>query len=385
MTELDAKTLARRVVEVCLSHPTDDGRVRAKLCRSLVNAGYDVHLIALGTEKGPGPDGVVVHPHGVGASRVRKFLERRRIAAHAAGLSPDIIHVHEPFLFGSVVAARGSSRIVWDVHEDYEILLAGHVAIPKPLRRIVWRLWDWQERRLLRHVDLILAATPGVAERYLSLHPNVVTVPNYPEIPVFDGPHPWTEPHLLFSGAICENRGVVEILEALGVLRREGLRIPFTIAGPMGSDAYEARLLEAIRKNGLGDDVKYVGWLPREEVVALACRATVGMVAHLPESQGDIAWPVKMFEYMACGLPLVYTNLGAMTEIAGDRAIGIAVEPRDIPALADAIRQLVSDPARSASCGATGRELVRTRFAWSVVEPLLVESFERLGVSTTGR
>lgn len=262
MTELEKKTPVGRVVEVCLSHPTDDGRVRAKLCRSLVDAGYDVHLIALGMEKGPGSDGVFVHPHGVGPSRVRKLLERRRIAAQAAALSPDIIHVHEPFRFGSVVGARGSSLIVWDVHEDYEILLAGHVAIPKPLRRIVWRLWDWQERRLLRHVDLILAATPGVAARYESLHSNVVTVPNYTEIPLFHGPHPWTEPHLLFSGAICENRGVVEVVEALSVLRRDGLRIPFTIAGPMSSDAYEARLLDVIHKNGLGDDVKYVGWLP---------------------------------------------------------------------------------------------------------------------------
>jgi glycosyltransferase involved in cell wall biosynthesis len=367
-----------RVVQVAIGHPADDGRVRAKIGRALVRGGYESHVFCPGAESGLAEDGVMIHHHTISESRIDRVRRQRQLARNAQALKPDVIHVHEPIMLGSCIKERGNARIVWDVHEDYEIVLSTREWIPKPLRRLVWRVWDYRERRLIRHVDLILAATPPVAERYLPLHPNVVVIPNLTEIAISDTAHDWTKPHAVFAGSIFESRGLLQVIEALGRLRREGLSIPMTIAGPIESHEFEKRLLSAIEVHGVSETVKYVGMLPREEVVDLCKQATIGVVAHLPESQGDVAWPVKMFEYMACGLPLVYTTLSAMVQLADGHQIGIAVDPFDVDALTSAFRSLATSPELSAHCADVGRDLIRTRYHWNVVEPVLLERYGAL-------
>ncbi len=369
-----------RVVQVTIGHPVDDGRVRAKLARAFVRGGFESHLICPGGTAGEAEDGVHIHPHRITESRFDRVLRQRSLAKKAASLDPDVIHVHEPIMLGSCTRRKGSAKIVWDVHEDYEAVLATREWIPKPLRKLVWRLWDFRERRLLQHVDLILAATPPVAQRYLPLHPNVVVVPNLTEVEIYDGDHDWAKPHAVFVGSIFESRGLLEVIEALGRLRREGRIVPLTIAGPIESVAFEKRLLHAIKVHGVSDSVKYLGAVPRAEAVHLCREATIGVVAHLPESQGEIAWPVKMFEYMACGLPLVYTTLGAMVYLADGQEIGVAVEPFDIDALVDAFRRLTSQPEYAEHCGAIGRKLIESRYHWNTVEPVLLDAYERITV-----
>lgn len=366
------------VVQVSIGHPSDDGRVRGKIGRSMVRAGFESHVIAPGGVPGVAEDGVILHPHAVGASRWRRFRSKRALACMCAALDPDVIHVHEPVMLGSVIANRGRARVVWDVHESYEVVLAGREWIPKPLRPLVWKAWDRNERRLLPKVDLVLAATPGVAERYRPLHGNVVVMPNVTEIDVYDGPHPWTRPLAIFTGLVSRDRGLLEVIAALGRLRAEGLRVPFRIAGMTDSPQFERELHETIRSHGVADDVTFLGMLPRADALALALEATIGVVAHLPASQGDIAWPVKMFEFMANGLPLVYTTLRAMVELAGTEEIGVAVAPGDIAALAAAFRRLVEDPVFAEACGARGRALVRDRYHWSIVEPQLIDAYGKL-------
>ncbi len=368
----------RRVFQISFAHATDDGRIRGKLCPSLVAAGYDVHFMAPGPDRGLCDDGVTVYPLPKIYSRVEKITFRRKLARQVAAMQPDIVHVHEPVLLGSVIAAAPNARIVWDVHEDYETILAGHIAIPPRLRRAVWRLWDFRERQLLKKVDLVLAATPGVEARYLPLHDNVVCVPNYPELEVFDGSHNWTHPHAVFAGSIEPNRGVIETIKALGITRRKGLRIKYTIAGPVCTTALEHEIRETITTEGLDDDVRYLGPIPRADVIALLQTATIGVVAHLPESQGDIAWPVKMFEYMACGLPLLYSTLGAMVEIADGEQIGVPVPAGDVAAIAAAFEKLATDAEFCEASSRKGREMIRSRYSWSHVEKRLVIKFEEL-------
>ena len=367
-----------RVVQVTIGHPVDDGRVRAKLARSFVRGGFESHLICPGGEAGLADDNVHIHPHEVSESRIERVRRQRGLARRAASLMPDVVHVHEPIMLGSCVRHKGTARLVWDVHEDYETELATRAWIPKPLRKWVWRLWDYRERQMLKHVDLVLAATPPVARRYLPLHPNVVVIPNLTEIEIFEGDHDWAHPHAVFVGSIFESRGLLEVIEALGRLDREGLTIPMTIAGPIESLAFEKRLLHAIETHGVAHSVKYIGPLPRLQALELCRQATIGVVAHRPESQGEIAWPVKMFEYMASGLPLIYTTLGAMVYLADGQEIGIAVEPFDIDALVEAFRRLATEPEHAKHCAAIGRKLIESRYHWNTVEPVLLAAYRKL-------
>jgi len=76
------------------------------------------------------------------------------------------------------------------------------------------------------------------------------------------------------------------------------------------------------------------------------------------------AWPTKMFEYMARGLPVVCSNFPLWSDIVGGADCGIAVDPRDATAIADAIRRLNEDPELSRRLGENGRRAVAERYNW---------------------
>src|SRR5438128_12548695 len=86
-----------RVVHVCNGHDADDVRVYHRECRSLAEAGYDVHLIAAPAySKSDGDAGVSVHDLPRARSRAHRFGRSLRIAKMAHEIRPDLFHVHEP-------------------------------------------------------------------------------------------------------------------------------------------------------------------------------------------------------------------------------------------------------------------------------------------------
>jgi glycosyltransferase involved in cell wall biosynthesis len=110
--------------------------------------------------------------------------------------------------------------------------------------------------------------------------------------------------------------------------------------------------------------VRFLGQVPRAEVVAAMRSARAGVVLNHPTVNYVDAYPTKMFEYMACGLPVVCSNFPLWTEIVRGADCGIAVDPRDPRAIADAIRALGDDPALARRLGENGRRAIAERFNW---------------------
>jgi glycosyltransferase involved in cell wall biosynthesis len=82
-------------------------------------------------------------------------------------------------------------------------------------------------------------------------------------------------------------------------------------------------------------------------------------------------------EAMACGIPVIANAAGALPEVVGaDGSAGLIVPPRNPPALAAAIAELLADPARAARMGAAARERVLRSFRWERAAAELVNVFE---------
>ena len=110
--------------------------------------------------------------------------------------------------------------------------------------------------------------------------------------------------------------------------------------------------------------VRFLGQVPRAEIVKAMDGARVGIVLNHPRPNYLEAWSTKMFEYMARGLPVVCSNFPLWAEIVGGADCGIAVDPRDPAAIADAIRRLNEDPALARRLGENGRRAVAERYNW---------------------
>ncbi len=361
------------VCHVCMTHNVDDGRVHHQFCKAVADAGYDVHLFA-SAPVNPITPCATVHLVRKDESRIRRGIESWRVALQVRKLKPDVIHVHEPMLLGPVVTLCRSAKIIWDVHEDYVELAHSRYWIPSHLRGPLAWWWNLSEKRSARQCVAITVAVPAFVPRYSTFNKRVVVLRNFP-VP---GPEaqrpPDMAPMAVYTGTILPDRGLREAVQAMAIVRDRGVALRFEIAGPC-DDGLIQELMSLVTELDLQDRVSYLGRLSRTDTLALQRRATIGLVPHLPEGSNDIAWSVKMIEFMEASLPIVYSDLHAHRDIAGSDDIGIRVNPRNPVEIADALVAL-TEPTRAAQCGANGRRAVLERLSWTSEKRGLIELYD---------
>jgi glycosyltransferase involved in cell wall biosynthesis len=125
------------------------------------------------------------------------------------------------------------------------------------------------------------------------------------------------------------------------------------------------RLRTLAQRLGLEQRITFAGMVAPSAVAALLKRAT--MLA-LPNPASAIATrftsPLKLFEYMAAGRPIVASNLPAIREVLTDNVDALLVPPGDAGALADAIRRLARDPALGERLSRAALDLV-PQYTWT--------------------
>jgi glycosyltransferase involved in cell wall biosynthesis len=363
------------VAHVCMTHNVDDGRVHHQFCKAVADAGYNVHLFA-SAPVNPITPCATVHLVRKDESRIRRGLESWRLAMRVRKLKPDVIHVHEPMLLGPIVRVCRSSKIIWDVHEDYIELAKSRYWIPEYLRTPLAKFWDWSEGQSARKCVGVTVAVPAFIERYSNFNKRVVVLRNFPV------PGPETKraddlaPLAVYTGTILADRGLKESIKAMAIVRDRGVALRFEIAGPC-DDGLIGELMGLVKELDLEDRILYHGRLSRTDTLALQRKATIGLVPHLPEGSNDIAWSVKMIEFMEASLPIVYSDLHAHREIAGTDDIGIRVNPRSPEEIADALIAF-TDPVRAAACGANARRAVLERLSWTAEKRGLVDLYDEV-------
>jgi glycosyltransferase involved in cell wall biosynthesis len=369
-----------KVCHLCSAHPADDSRVLHRMCASLSSVGYEVHLFAVSDRIEPyRVKDVIVHPLPECSSRRQRFSRRSRIAEMAENLNPDIFHVHEPELLGSTIARAGSRPVVYDVHESYLDILMERQWVPSPVRPLARLAWDKWERRLTPKCAAIVAATDHIAERYLSLHPRVVSIRNFTDISIqaseidFANRDGFT---CVFAGTILPNRNLDTTIRALGILRRRGTRADLWIAGKWSSDSYKQEIFALAEYEDVGQQVKYFGVLSRAEAVTLQASASIGLVNMLPTPNIVHSLPIRMLEYMAVGLPVIYSDFPSFRDIAGYCGGGIAVDPTSADQTADAIESVIRNPELARQMGQAGMGAVRKQFNWQREQTRLIALYE---------
>jgi glycosyltransferase involved in cell wall biosynthesis len=164
------------------------------------------------------------------------------------------------------------------------------------------------------------------------------------------------EHFVLYVGTIEPRKNLPRLLEAFARLRKEGLTsYGMIFVGQHGWKA--APVYAAVERLGLAGVVRFLGYVPIEDLVALYNLAEVLAFPSLYEGFG-----LPVVEAMACGTPVVTSSSGALGEIAGDAAE--FVEPTDVASIADGIRRVLTCPARRAELRERG--LARAaQFTWT--------------------
>jgi len=172
-------------------------------------------------------------------------------------------------------------------------------------------------------------------------------------------------PLVLFVGLLRYYKGLSFLIEAMPQIPG---RLLVVGEGPQGQE-----WRELTRQRGLEDKVTFLGRVSDEDLVALyhACDVFVLPAIHRSES-----WGAVQVEAMACGKPVVCTELGTGTSFVNVHGqTGLVVPPRDSAALAQAIGALLQDESLRQQMGQRARERAEQEFSSSVMVKRLVDLY----------
>ena len=343
------------------------------VAEGLVELGHDVHVLVSPGVGGRVPSGRAqwsALPPPFGNRRFR-LLRARTVTSLASQYRPDAV-IERYYNFGGegILAARKvGAHIVLEVNAPVVDLpgstkrLVDRALLVEPMRR--WR--DWQ----CRNADVIVTPSANI------LPPDV---PPWKILrtewgadidrfhPDASGYVPFTRNSgqvvAVFSGAFRAWHGAIHLVDAIRRLRargRQDIRAVFIGDGPEF-----ARVRAAAASL---DGITLIGAVPHEDVPAILAAADIGVapfdVAAHPSLAHEFHWsPLKIFEYMASGLPVVAPRIERLANLVSDGREGVLYDATHPDGLANALERLSSAVVRE-PMGAAARARAVAEFSWA--------------------
>jgi len=371
-----------RVAHLASVHRRDDVRIFRKQCGSLAANGYDVTLVVADGRGDEVSEGVAIVDAGRLPGRLnRMFRTSRRVYGKAVSLDADLYHLHEPELLPvGLKLKRSGKKVVFDSHEDVPTQMLAKPYLGLVSRRALAAAYARFERYACRRLDGIVAATPFIRDRFLEIHPRTLDIGNFPAIGELDAGRPWEEKReeVCYVGGISAHRGIREVVRALGLMET-GARL--NLAGVFSEPGVEAE----VKAYPEWKRVNELGFLGRDGVRSAMGRSVAGLVTLFPLPNYVDAQPIKMFEYMSAGIPVIASDFPLWREIVEGNDCGLLVDPLDPKSIAAAIDRLVKDPALARRMGENGRSAVMKRYNWSIEERKLLDFYENVLSGRGGR
>jgi hypothetical protein len=265
--------------------------------------------------------------------------------------------------------------VVYDAHEDTPRQVLYQHWIPAPLRKPISMAMKLAERVGGAWFDGIIAAEPGILQRFPERRTTLVH--NFPireelapsgEMPYADRPL-----QITYIGSISVVRGVREMVQAMQQL----------------SDFPEARLvlggtfhpveLEAEISAMPGSErVVIKGWLQREQVAEVLALTRIGIVTLHPTPKYLESYPTKLFEYMSAGVPVIVSDFPGWRRFVEEASCGLLVDPMDPHAIREAIHYLLAHPKEAEAMGQRGQQAIAKQYNWAHEARQLLAFYEAL-------
>ena len=357
-----------KICHITTVHPAQDARIFYRMCRALAARNHDVVLIA--------PETFTAEPRlrpshyndrlG-GAGRLRRS---GALALEAAlGEEADLYHFHDPELIPMALMLKMRRRnrvVVYDVHEDYPSMMRHKHWLPpwtRPAAAVSARLANWIAAHVL---DGIVTADGGVAADFEKAGTaNVFVHYNFPpaDFASRNNPGPVSPSwDLVYIGGLSQRTGIFIVFDALRILAQRGLRPTLRLAGYTDGEAGWAAIDAALRALGLHSQVKFDGRIAHSEVPGWLQRGRIGLVPlqAVPKFMKNI--PTKMFEYWACGLPVLASDLPPARQFVVEGENGYRFAPASATHLAERLAHLLRHPDICLRLGHNGRAMIESHW-----------------------
>lgn len=373
-----------KVLHLAYCHKLEDTRIFYKECRSLAQAGYEVHYVTGGDEYHKIEENNLVaetitfeedvsvfkHPFQYRVIRKRNL---KKLYDYLLSKEFDVCHIHENRLIEviGVLKKNRNCKLIYDAHEDSPREMLDYFAHYGKFKyfwgRVLSHCKEIKENHYVKKVDAVITATPEIGKRFSKFHKNVSVVRNYAILEASIVTPRFDSHSICYVGSISPIRGIVNIVKAI-----EGTDIGFNLAGTIPED-YE-RELKALKG---WENVKTYGYVNKEKVLDIYGTSCIGMLTLLEGKNIENSLPIKLFEYMQSGIPVIASHFPLWKEIIDNAGCGICIDPSDIKGMKHSIEALLKDPKKMKEMGENGRKAVIEQYNWDTQKATLLNVYSQ--------
>jgi len=362
--------LAARMQGVRICHLSSIQRIRDERAfsrESVPSVAYGLRPVIVGPHSLAGSNEQVEFvPVPRSRNRALRILLAIRMVRWALKQDADIYHVHGPELIPAGLALRHVFRkkVVYDTREDFPAMMLTKTYLPRRWRALVSRMVSVIEKLAARSANAVVTADPG------SLRPLARTGKsrklvfyNFPNLRYFPPNGRMEKPFdLVYRGGLSERAGTFALLQALQLLREQGIKARLLLFGYTDNIEVQQSIRDSLIALGIEHQVTLRGVIPHDAMASTLSQARIAVcpLQKIPKFMNNI--PVKVFESWACGLPVIATDLPPIRPFFGDRGLGLLVKPGDPQDLAKAIGRLLDAPELIEEYGRRARQMVLTRY-----------------------
>ncbi len=367
------KNRTRIICHITTSHPVFSSRIFYKECLSLTNGGYDVNLIAP-HEGDEIRFGIKIHAIRKTKGRITRLAVLPWVALLKAvhiRPRPRIFHFHDPELIpiGFLLALIGK-HVIYDVHEDIpKQILSKNLLLPRRITGTIGRILGWLEKITCLFFDAMITVNEDISKRLGERKSFIVR--NFPLLRQFPVMHSKKKdscaPVIIYAGGLTSARGTLDLVRAMADVQIDSTLILY---GEWESEVFRK---ECEREKGW-ERVKYKGYVSIEKVYDAIRDASIGISTLHPFPNYLRSLPLKIFEYMACAIPVIASDFPFWHELFGESVI--YVDPMNHLEISKCIDMLLKDLHIQKEMGKRGRKLVETEYNWEKESKKLLKTYE---------
>ena len=248
-------------------------------------------------------------------SRLKRILfASKKIFDTAVDIKADIYHLHDPELLRIAVKLKRktASRVIYDSHEDLPKQVLDKHWIPSLFRNSISKFIYRYEMNKASKIDGVISVTDKICKRFLKVNDNVCLVANFPILSNQNKDYSITKKYdntICYIGGLFPKRGIKELVQAL-----DYCDAILHLAGSFSSKKFE----KEVKSLKGWSKVNFHGYVSKNKIDEILLQSNIGIVILHPTESYKESLPIKMFEYMSAGLPVVASDFPEWKKIFDD-------------------------------------------------------------------
>lgn len=215
----------------------------------------------------------------------------------------------------AIFSTKSKKFLVYDDLDYFEDLQHGQIQ-----RAVV----SFSEKYCLKSANLVSSVSRPLVRRARLLNSHCILIPNGVDLKCFkDQNNLQRQLFIIYAGSLDEWAGLKLVIESFSELRSHFPEIKMLVAG----DGKEKFALQALVQSlALQDSILFLGRIQYSQLASLLSSAYIGIAMFKPGNAAAFACPLKLFDYMAAGVPIIATDIGELGRVVTESKSGLVTK-----------------------------------------------------------